>query len=342
MLGNDNDPEGAVLTAVLVSGTVPRQPDAPCRRVLSLYARGRYTGSDSFTYAANDGTANSAPATAAITIAGRCAPTSTACFADRLSHVAARCRHGPSRVLGTWTITNGVLQGLSEPFTYAIARYDAPQWTDYTVEARIQLPAGAFGGGIGGRVNAATGARYTAAIYPDGSAGGSNVLKLVKFRDWTTWNYTPMQQVSLPDVGTGWHTLALSFAGNRIKVSYDGAGVIEVTDNNYDSRAPYPGGGISADPLDPHQRLPDGTRQRNGPRSLTLRGCGMKGHMHKIVIFGNGVFAENMYYHLTHDSKYDVAASPSTVRTSGASVCSACPWSPSRRWNRSFLPPSTA
>lgn len=29
--------------------------------------------------------------------------------------------------------------------------------------------------------------------------------------------------------------------------------------------------------------------------------------MHKIVIFGNGVFAENMYYHLTHDSKYDVA-----------------------------------
>ena len=57
----------------------------------------------------------------------------------------------------------------------------------------------------------------------------------------------PMQQVSLPDVGTGWHTLQLTFIGNRILVYYDGELKIDVTDNNYDSRAPYLSGGISVD-----------------------------------------------------------------------------------------------
>jgi VCBS repeat-containing protein len=115
------------------------------------------------------------------------------------------------------------------------------------VEGQVQFPAGAFGGGIGGRVNPATGARYSAWIYPDGSLGGSNVLKLVKFRDWTTWNGVPMKQVSLPSVGTGWHALKMVFKGSRIQVSYDGTLMIDVTDNNYDSRAPYLSGGISGD-----------------------------------------------------------------------------------------------
>ena len=56
-----------------------------------------------------------------------------------------------------------------------------------------------------------------------------------------------MQQVSLPAVGTGCHTLQLTFIGNRILVYYDGELKIDVTDNNYDSRAPYLSGGISVD-----------------------------------------------------------------------------------------------
>ena len=124
----------------------------------------------------------------------------------------------------------------------------APQWTDYAVQGRIQIPAGSFGGGIGGRVDAATGAHYGAWVYPAGSPGGSNLLKLWKFRSWTDIGAgVPMQQVNLPDVGTDWHTLQMTFTGNRIQVYYDGELLIDITDNNFDSRAPYLSGGISAD-----------------------------------------------------------------------------------------------
>ena len=148
--------------------------------------------------------------------------------------------------LGTWTVANGVLQGSNTANQYAWAYYSPlPAWTDYSVQARFQFPAGAFGGGIGGRLDPTTGAHYAAWIYPDGSAGGSNVLKLVKLRDWTSWSGTPMQQVNLPSVGTGWHTLQLAFNANRIGVYYDGALLIDVTDNNFDARPAYLSGGIS-------------------------------------------------------------------------------------------------
>ena len=54
-----------------------------------------------------------------------------------------------------------------------------------------------------------------------------------------------MQQVNLPSVGTGWHTLQLTFNGNRIRVYYDGTLLIDVTDNNFDARPAYLSGGIS-------------------------------------------------------------------------------------------------
>jgi hypothetical protein len=56
-----------------------------------------------------------------------------------------------------------------------------------------------------------------------------------------------MQQISLPSVGTEWHTLKMSFSGSHIQLYYDGTLMIDVTDNNYDSRAPYSSGGISVD-----------------------------------------------------------------------------------------------
>jgi uncharacterized repeat protein (TIGR01451 family) len=148
--------------------------------------------------------------------------------------------------LGTWTVADQTVQAASvSGYSYIHVPSDPP-WTDYTVEGRIQFPAGAFGGGIGGRLDPATGAHYGAWIYPDGSPDGSNVLKLIKFRDWTHWNDQPMGgQVSLPSVGTGWHTLQLNFQGNRIRVTYDGSLVIDVTDDNYDGRPAYLSGGVS-------------------------------------------------------------------------------------------------
>ncbi len=74
------------------------------------------------------------------------------------------------------------------------------------------------------------------------------MLKLWKFRTWTDIGAgVPMQQISLPEVGTGWHTLQMNLIGSRILVYYDGTLRMDVTDTNYDSRAPYLSGGISAD-----------------------------------------------------------------------------------------------
>ena len=75
------------------------------------------------------------------------------------------------------------------------------------------------------------------------------MLKLVKFQSWTAWGYngasfTPMQQVSLPGVGTNWHTLKLGCYGNQISVSYDGTVYINTTDTE---ATPYLTGGASVD-----------------------------------------------------------------------------------------------
>ena len=74
VLGNDTDVEGDTLTAGLVSG--------PVHGTLTLYADGSFTytpdagwlGTDSFTYAASDGTANSNPATVTLTVTAAPAP----------------------------------------------------------------------------------------------------------------------------------------------------------------------------------------------------------------------------------------------------------------------------
>ena len=72
MLANDTDPDGDPLTAALVSG--------PGNGSLALNADGSFSyqpnedfvGQDSFTYAANDGTADSNVATVTITVGAGC------------------------------------------------------------------------------------------------------------------------------------------------------------------------------------------------------------------------------------------------------------------------------
>ena len=138
------------------------------------------------------------------------------------------------------------MHGSGPSENYANA-YATGNWTDYSVQTQIQMPAGAFAAGLGGRVNASTGAHYAAWIYPEGSLGGSAVLKLIKFEGWTTWSGTPMATVSLPSVGTTPHTLKLSFQGSTIQVSYDGSQYINVTDSGFDSQAAFTAGSISLD-----------------------------------------------------------------------------------------------
>ena len=140
---------------------------------------------------------------------------------------------------GTWTVTGGVLLGGPNTASSYGDVYYANSWSDYSVQAQFQFPAGAYGGGLGGRLDPTTGAHYAAWIYPEGSSGGSSVLKLVNFQNWT--NFNVLQTVNLAGVGTSWHTLTLSFSGSQITVSYDANQVISVTDTSYSS------GGISLD-----------------------------------------------------------------------------------------------
>jgi hypothetical protein len=105
----------------------------------------------------------------------------------------------------------------------------------------MQFSTGAFGGGLGGRLDPPTGKRYVAWIYPEGSAGGSNVLKLLKFQSWTT--FTILQQTNLASVSTNWHSVKLGFQGNRISVYFDTNQLMSVTDGSL----PYSSGGLSLD-----------------------------------------------------------------------------------------------
>lgn len=243
VLSNDTDLEGAVLTAQLVSG--------PSHGTLVLNSNGsftynpttNYTGSDSFVYRASDGslTGNSATVNISVASAG------TMLFSDDFTRSADPPPLSPwTSVMGTWGVTAGVMNGSGTAMSYSHSYY-APVtlWDNFAVEGRFRFAAAAFGGGIGCRVNPATGAHYAAWIYPDNSAAGRNMLVLGKMWDWTTYGGAPMAQASLPSVGTGWHTLKMVCNGNRIQVYYDGTAKIDVTDNNFNSRAPYVNGGIN-------------------------------------------------------------------------------------------------
>jgi hypothetical protein len=136
---------------------------------------------------------------------------------------------------GNWTVTGGVLKGGTNTlFSYGNV-YITNTWANYTVQAQFQFPVGAFGGGLGAYLNPASGAHYAAWIYPENSVGGSNVLKLLKFQNWTSFGYnnvsgSPMQVASLSGVGTNWHTVQMTLQANQITVYYDSNQVMNVTD----------------------------------------------------------------------------------------------------------------
>ena len=246
VLGNDFVSGGGNLTAVLVGG--------PAHGALDLSADGSFTytpvpdysGLDSFSYVANDGTVDSSVATVTISVISA----SGALFFDDFTRTNDPGTLSPWILHdGAWLITGGVLQSASGPPSYAHVYIDS-NWTNYSVEGQVAFPAVATvgGGGLGGCLDPTTGAHYAAWIYPDGSPWGSpDTLQLIKFRDWTSWSGTAMGTVSLPSVGTNWHTLKLTFQGNEIQVYYDGGLKIDVTDNGFDGRSAYMSGGICVD-----------------------------------------------------------------------------------------------
>ncbi|HWX18269.1 MAG TPA: Ig-like domain-containing protein [Candidatus Binatia bacterium] len=228
---------GSNLTAVLVTG--------PTNGTFNLNSNGGFTyipfpsfsGIDSFTYVTRDGVGTSAVATVTLS------DSNPALFSDNF---ARGSDPGPLTPwvarAGTWTVTGGELvAGTNALATYANV-FLTNSWLDYAAQAQLQFPVGAYGAGLGGRVDPASGTHYGAWLYPEGSAGGSNVLKLIKFTDWNNW--TLLQQVSLAAVGTNWHTVKLAMFRNQIAVFLDGNQLFTVADNPL---LTYPSGGVSLD-----------------------------------------------------------------------------------------------
>lgn len=245
VLANDSDANSDALTAVLVNGPAHGSSNLSSNGGFVYTPTMGFTGPDTFSYRANDGSANSGLATVNIfvTEAG-------VLFSDNFSRPNDPGPLSPwIPYTGIWSVTGGALNGGANPAQNYGYAYINGNWNDFSVEGRLQFQPGAYGGGLGGRLNPATGAHYGAWVYPEGSSGGSSVLKLIKFSNWTNFAYNgvsfvPMQQVSLPGVGTNWHNLKVTFQTNQIKVSYDGNEVMNATDIE---AQPILSGGISAD-----------------------------------------------------------------------------------------------
>src|SRR5208282_3765346 len=105
---------------------------------------------------------------------------------------------------GNWAISGGALQGSDLDEGAYDDAYVAGDWTNFSVQAQIQIPAGGFGAGLDGRVNPLNGAKYTVIVYPNGIPGEttSPLMRLLKFHGWQVLGPSPMQQVVLPPVGT--------------------------------------------------------------------------------------------------------------------------------------------
>ena len=111
-------------------------------------------------------------------------------------------------------------------------------WTNYSVQAQIRFSANnAASAGIFGQLNPSSGEQYGAWIYPEespeflASGNGTAVLWLIKYENWT-YPYTLMgTAVTLPGVGVNWHSLKMTFQGNKISAYFDGQLMESVTDD---------------------------------------------------------------------------------------------------------------
>ncbi|MFO0902889.1 MAG: Ig-like domain-containing protein [Pirellulales bacterium] len=82
VLANDTDADGNTLTATLVATTTNGTLNLSSNGAFTYTPNSGFTGTDSFTYVANDGTANSAATTVAITVAAASSSTATAVSAS--------------------------------------------------------------------------------------------------------------------------------------------------------------------------------------------------------------------------------------------------------------------
>lgn len=135
----------------------------------------------------------------------------------------------PLGLLSNWTASSGAAAYNGGGHTQLYA--GSGSWTDYTVQAQFKVDtANNHPGGIRGRVNTTTGGSYAAWIYP-----GQGKVKLWRNSVWhVDTPPTTMLAEANVSIATGvFHTLAITFQGTRIQVSFNGTTVIDLTDATY-------------------------------------------------------------------------------------------------------------
>lgn len=207
-----------------------------------------FWGTECFTYEATDGVNPFGTATVTISVTA-----TNGQSPDLYSDDFVKCKGtasdpwqvAPGSVGGTWNAVGGTMQGTGIG-DYGYSHLNSI-WTNYSVDAQVQLTSGSYGGGVGSRLNPSTGAHYAAWLYP-----GANSIKLVKFTNWNTWNYngtasTPMAQTNVA-VDNGWHPLQLICSNNFLQVFYHGTNVLTTSDTD-SALSPYPTGAVSPELL---------------------------------------------------------------------------------------------
>ncbi len=259
VLANDSGGSGP-LTAVLAS------PPANGSLILTNNGGFSYTpatnfiGMDNFTYQCTDGQTTSAVATAAISITPQgglfydnfSRPTNASSIFPWTLEVTTPVPSVIPSPSGIWMITNNSMMGTSYSlYTYTIAYVGSQNWTNYSVQAQFQISStNAIGSALAGRLNPATGARYSAWIYPENApetiAPGLASMAIYKYENWTT--YTEGNLILLPGLGTNQHTVKLSFVGNQVLAYFDGVLVTNWTDNGtFDGQPAFLNGGIDVE-----------------------------------------------------------------------------------------------
>jgi len=247
-----NDTGNGPLTATLVGSPAGGSLSLSNNGGFSYTPTNGFTGMDSFTYQCTDGQTTSGVATVeiSVTLAG-------GLFYDNFTRPVNFGSIFPwVQELGSWELTNNLLTGSSAVGDYGYAWYENANWTNYSVQAQIQFSdANAWGGGIGGRLDPASGAHYAVWIYPEGSTcgplnglpDGVASLQLIKFENWNAFTLLG-SAVPLPNVGTNRHAVKLAFLGTNILAWFDGSQVANVADDgSFDGQAAYANGGISLD-----------------------------------------------------------------------------------------------
>ena len=110
-------------------------------------------------------------------------------------------------------------------------------WTNYSFSADFQLSSTSnYPGGIRTRLNLSTGAGYAVWFYP-----GSGFIRLYSVGQWNiNSGFTTLAQANM-SFDTNIHNIRIDAQGTTLKVFYDNALIIQVTDSKYTS------GGVALD-----------------------------------------------------------------------------------------------